>query len=63
MWPPLARQVFPRDAMNIDLRTVRVGDRIYTPPFIDLFPQELRPFLHCLHEHCRYMFHGAFHFN
>lgn len=45
MWPPLSRQVFPRDAMAIDLRTIRVGDRIYTPLFIDLFPQELKSFL------------------
>lgn len=44
MWPPLARQVFPRDAEAIDLRTLRVGDRIYTPIFIDLFPQDLKPF-------------------
>lgn len=44
MWPPLSRQVFPRDAVNLDLRTVRVGDRIYTPLFIDLFPQELKSF-------------------
>lgn len=46
MWPPLSRQVFPRDAVNIDLRTVRVGDRIYTPLFIDLFPQEVKSFSH-----------------
>ncbi len=45
MWPPLARQVFPRDAMTIDMRTIRVGDRIYTPLFIDLFPQELKSFM------------------
>lgn len=45
MWPPLARQVFPRDALAADLRTVRVGDRIYTPLFIDLFPQDLKPFV------------------
>lgn len=44
MWPPLSRQVFPRDAVNMDLRTIRVGDRIYTPLFIDLFPQELKSF-------------------
>lgn len=44
MYPPLARQVFPRDALNIDLRTLRVGDRIYTPIFIDLFPQDLKSF-------------------
>ncbi len=46
MWPPLARQIFPRDALIIDLRTIRVGDRIYTPLFIDLFPQDIKPFMH-----------------
>lgn len=45
MYPPLARQIFPRDAKSTDLRTIRVGDRIYTPIFIDLFPQELKSFL------------------
>jgi intracellular multiplication protein IcmB len=45
MYPPLARQVFPRDAESIDLRTIRVGDRIYTPIFIDLFPQDLKTFI------------------
>jgi intracellular multiplication protein IcmB len=44
MWPPLSRQVFPRDAETVDLRTLRAGDRIYSPIFIDLFPQEIRPF-------------------
>jgi len=45
MWPPLSRQVFPRDAVALDLRTIRVGDRIYTPIFIDLFPQEIKSFI------------------
>lgn len=45
MYPPLSRQVFPRDAVVQDLRTIRIGDRIYTPMFIDLFPQELRSFI------------------
>lgn len=45
MYPPLARQIFPRDAEAIDLRTIRVGDRIYTPLFIDLFPQDLKSFV------------------
>lgn len=45
MYPPLARQIFPRDALAIDLRTIRVGDRIYTPIFIDLFPQEIKSFI------------------
>lgn len=45
MYPPLARQIFPRDAENIDLRTIRVGDRIYSPLFIDLFPQDIKSFI------------------
>ena len=45
MYPPLARQVFPRDAKVLDLRTLRAGDRIYTPLYIDLFPQELKSFV------------------
>lgn len=44
MWPPIARQLFSRDAVSLDLRTLRVGDRIYTPLFIDLFPQDIKPF-------------------
>lgn len=45
MYPPLSRQIFPRDALSLDLRTIRVGDRIYTPIFIDLFPQDLKSFI------------------
>ncbi len=45
MYPPLSRQIFPRDAYTMDLRTIRVGDRIYTPIFIDLFPQDLKSFV------------------
>lgn len=45
MYPPLARQIFPRDAKSLDLRTIRIGDRIYTPIFIDLFPQDLKSFI------------------
>ncbi len=45
MYPPVSRQIFPRDAMTLDLRTIRAGDRIYTPIFIDLFPQDLKTFI------------------
>jgi intracellular multiplication protein IcmB len=45
MYPPLSRQIFPRDAKVMDLRTLRAGDRIYTPLYIDLFPQELKSFI------------------
>ncbi|CAM4428010.1 MAG: hypothetical protein LEGION0398_MBIBDBAK_00464 [Legionellaceae bacterium] len=43
-WPSLARQILPRDAENLDLRTVKVGDRIYSSVFIDLFPKDIKPF-------------------
>ncbi|KTC91024.1 type IV secretion protein IcmB [Fluoribacter dumoffii] len=45
LWPSLAKQVFPRDAEVQDLRTVRVGDKIYSSTYIDLFPKDLRPFI------------------
>jgi len=44
LWPPLANQLIPRDGEILDLRTVRVGDRIYSTVAIDLFPQEIAPF-------------------
>lgn len=45
LWPSLAKQVLPRDAEDIDLRTVRVGDKIYSSTYIDLFPKDVRPFI------------------
>ncbi|KTD66082.1 type IV secretion protein IcmB [Legionella spiritensis] len=44
LWPSLAKQVIPRDAENIDLRTVQVGNKMYSSVFIDLFPKDVRPF-------------------
>lgn len=45
LWMPLSKQILPRDAEVLDLRTVRVGDRIYSTVFIDLFPKELKNFM------------------
>lgn len=45
LWPSLSRQILPRDAENLDLRTARVGDRIYASVFIDLFPKEIQTFV------------------
>jgi intracellular multiplication protein IcmB len=45
LWPSLARQLIPRDAYNRGLRTARVGDRIYSCVFIDLFPKEIQTFM------------------
>lgn len=46
LYPPLAQQIMPRDAERLDLRTVRIGDRIYSTVFIDLFPNDIKPFMH-----------------
>jgi intracellular multiplication protein IcmB len=43
-YPPLAQQLFPRDAEILDLRTVRVGNLNYGTATIDIFPKDLRPF-------------------
>ncbi|HYF97499.1 MAG TPA: type IV secretion protein IcmB [Coxiellaceae bacterium] len=48
LWPQLAKQILPRDAENINLRTTRVGDRIYSTVFIDLFPKDIKPFARLL---------------
>lgn len=45
MWPPLGKQILPRDAFNLDLKTCQIGNHIYGAIFIDLFPQDVRPFL------------------
>ncbi|OGT63695.1 MAG: type IV secretion protein IcmB [Gammaproteobacteria bacterium RIFCSPHIGHO2_12_FULL_45_9] len=45
LWPSLAKQVIPRDAENLDLRTVRIGDRDYSTIFIDLFPKDIQMFV------------------
>jgi intracellular multiplication protein IcmB len=49
LYPTLAMQLFTREAERLDLRTVRIGDRAYTSIFIDLFPNEIKPFMHLFH--------------
>lgn len=45
MWPSLAHQLLPRDAFNLDIKTCQVGDTAYSTVFIDLFPQQIQPFI------------------
>lgn len=40
LWPRLADQLAPRDVTHIDSNIVRVGDRIYAPIYVDLFPKQ-----------------------
>lgn len=44
LWPTLSSQLIPRDGENLDLRIARIGDRIYAPVCIDLFPKEIAAF-------------------
>ena len=44
LWPPLAKQVIPRDAEIIDRRTVLVGTTLYSSVYIDLFSKDIRSF-------------------
>lgn len=45
LWPSLAKQAIPSDAVLLDRRTVLVGNRIYSSVYIDLFPKDVRPFI------------------
>ena len=40
MWPRLSWQVCPRDARIVDHNFVQVGDRVYSPIYIDLFQKD-----------------------
>jgi intracellular multiplication protein IcmB len=44
LWPRLDSQLIPRDPMELDLKTVEVGDRIYAPMHITLQPADIKPF-------------------
>jgi intracellular multiplication protein IcmB len=44
LWPRLANQLIPRDGEVLDLRSARIGDRVYSAISIDLFPKELASF-------------------
>ncbi|HCJ8469501.1 TPA: hypothetical protein NV714_003291 [Escherichia coli] len=44
LWPKLGWQICPRDAQIIDSNVVRIGDRIYSPMYMDLFQKNPEPF-------------------
>ncbi len=44
VWPRLARQVFPRAAEVLNMRTVRIGDRIFRPVSMTLGPSTILGF-------------------
>lgn len=45
MWPSLSNQIIPRDAENIDLKTVKIGSTLYSSVFIDLLPKNIQSFM------------------
>lgn len=44
VWPKLSWQVCPRDAEIIGNKLVRIGEKIYAPGYVDLFPKDVLPF-------------------
>ncbi len=44
LYPALPRQVFPREGEVISKQIVRIGDRVYTPIALSLFPLTPKPF-------------------
>ncbi|WP_151193869.1 AAA family ATPase [Cysteiniphilum sp. JM-1] len=44
LWAPLSEQMFPQDAHNIDSRSCQIGDTLFAPVAISLFPKNIRPF-------------------
>ena len=45
LWPPLAWQVCTREARIVEPNAVEIGDRVYAPIYIDLFPRDLQFFM------------------
>ena len=44
VWPPLDSQIIPREGEAIGFKFARIGDRIYAPLYIELFPKEVKAF-------------------
>lgn len=43
-WPPLASQIWPRDAKTIENRFLQIGDRIHAPMYIDVASNRMEDF-------------------
>lgn len=44
VWPPLDGQLMPRGGEALGFKYARIGERIYAPLFIELFPKEVKAF-------------------
>lgn len=47
-YPPLQRQIVPRDLEIVDGRTIQVGNRIYSPLYVEVPPREIMHFTRLL---------------
>jgi intracellular multiplication protein IcmB len=45
LWPPLGWQICSREARIVEANVVEIGERIYSPIYIDLFPRDLKFFM------------------
>ena len=44
IWPQLDAQLMPREGENVEMKYARIGDLIYAPIFVELFPKDIKPF-------------------
>ena len=44
MWPSVASQVIPRSGENLNLKYAQIGDTVYAPMYIEIFPKTIKPF-------------------
>lgn len=44
VWPKLNWQVCPRDAEIVGNKLVQIGDKVFAPGYVDLFPKDVMPF-------------------
>jgi intracellular multiplication protein IcmB len=44
MWPPLDWQLMPRGGENLNVKYARIGDQLYAPLYVELFPKDIKPF-------------------
>ena len=44
MWPSLPYQLIPREGENVSLKYARIGDILYAPMYIEIFPKTIKSF-------------------
>ena len=44
MWPSVASQLIPRGGENLNLKYAQIGETLYAPMYIEVFPKTIKPF-------------------